>query len=111
MMSDVTLEASPVYRNLAHKSAVLGLTPIDLPFVFVPGNIILVAGVFIGFSSLWGVLASLSIAAALVAFKWRKPEHYLETSLLAAFTPRRFSHKERDVLLRPFPLDKRGARR
>lgn len=110
-MDDVPLESSPVYRNLSHKSAVLGLTPIDLPFIFVPGNLVLVAGVFIGFSSLWGVLVSASIAAALIAFKWRRPEHYLETSLLVAFTPRRFSHKERDVVLRPFPLDERGLRR
>src|SRR3954464_11816268 len=107
-MSDVPLDMSPVFRNLAHKSSVLGLTPIDLPFVFVPGNVVLLAGVFIGFSSLWGVLVSLAIAAALVAFKWRKPDDYLETMLVVAFTPRRFGHKARDVLLRPFPLDHRG---
>lgn len=110
-MDDVALEASPVYRNLSHKSAVLGLTPIDLPFIFVPGNLILVAGVFVGFSSLWGVLASLAIAAALIAFKWRRPDDHLETMLLVAFTPRRLSHKERDLLSRPFPLDHRGQRR
>ena len=110
-MDDVPLESSPVYRNLMHKSSVLGLTPIDLPFIFIPGNVVLLAGVFLGFSSLWGVLASLTIAAALVAFKWRQPDDYLETSLLVAFTPRRLSHKERDLLLRPFPLDHLGARR
>lgn len=110
-MDDVPLELSPVYRNLSHKSAVFGLTPIDLPFIFVPGNLILLAGVFIGFSSLWGVLASVAIASALIAFKWRKPDDYLETMLIVAFTPRRFSHKARDVLLRPFPLDQRGQSR
>jgi len=110
-MDDVPLELSPVYRNLSHNSSVLGLTPIDLPLIFVPGNLILLTGVFVGFSSLWGVLASLAIAAALVAFKWRKPDDYLETMLVVAFTPRRLSHKQRDVLLRPFPIDHRGLRR
>lgn len=110
-MDDLELELSPVYRNLTHKSAVLGLTPIDLPFIFVPGNLVLLAGVFIGFSSLWGVLVSVAIAAALIAFKWRKPDDYLETTLAVAFTPRRLSHKARDVLLRPFPLDEKGAPR
>lgn len=110
-MDDVPLDLSPVYRNLAHKSAIYGLTPLDLPFIFVPGNVVLVAGVFHGFSSLWGVVLSLAIAAALVAFKWRKPDDYLEIMLLVAFTPRRLSHKERDLMLRPFPLDRLGARR
>ncbi|MCC7075074.1 MAG: hypothetical protein IT383_27425 [Deltaproteobacteria bacterium] len=107
-MDDVPLDASPVYRNLSHKSAVFGLTPLDLPFIFVPGNVVLLLGVFLGFSSLWGVLLSLAIAAALVALKWRKPDDYLERMLLVAFTPRRLSHKERDVMLRPLPLDRRG---
>jgi hypothetical protein len=110
-MPDVPLDASPVYRNLAHRTSIFGLTPIDLPLVFIPGNIVLLVSVFIGFSSLWGVVLSLSIAAALVAFKWRKPEHYLETAIAVVFTPRRLSHKERDRILRPFPLDRSGARR
>lgn len=110
-MDDVPLHLSPVYRNLSHKSSVFGLTPLDLPLIFVPGNVVLLAGVFAGFSSLWGVLLSVAIAAALVAFKWRKPDDYLETLILVAFTPRRFSHKERDLLLRPFPLDHRGQPR
>ena len=110
-MVDAPLDISPVYRNLTHKSSVLGLTPIDLPFIFIPGNLVLLTSVFVGFSSLWGVLASASIGAALVAFKWRKPEHYLETAIVVAFTPRRLSHKERDIMLRPFPIDRRGARR
>lgn len=107
-MDDVPLDLSPVYRNLAHKSAIFGLTPLDLPIIFVPGNLVLLAGVFVGFSSLWGVVLSVAIAAALIAFKWRKPDDYLETMLLVAFTPRRLSHKERDLLVRPFPLDHQG---
>ena len=110
-MNDVELDLSPVFRNLEHRSAVFGLTPIDLPFIFVPGNIVLLAGVFVGFSSLWGVLISVAIAAALVALKWRKPEDHLERMLAVAFTPRRLAHKERDLLCRPFPLDENGARR
>ena len=85
--------------------------PIDLPIIFIPGNVVLVAGVVAGYSSLWGVVVALTIAAALVAFKWRKPDDHLERMLSSALTPRRFSHKERDVLLRPFPLDHLGARR
>jgi hypothetical protein len=108
---DVELEHSPVYRNLGHKSALFGLTPIDLPFIFLPGNVVLLAGVACGFSTLWGVLLSAALAAALIAFKWRKPDDYLETTLLVAFTPRHLSHKERDLLIRPFPLAGRGARR
>ena len=110
-MDDSPLDVSPVYRNLTHKSALFGLTPIDLPLIFVPGNVVLLAGVFVGFSSLWGVLVSVALAAALVAFKWRKPENHLETMLAVAFTPRRLSHKERDTLLRPFPFDRDGRRR
>lgn len=110
-MDDVPLDLSPVYRNLTHRSSVLGLTPLDLPIIFVPGNLILLAGVFVGFPSLWGVVASLAIAAALIAFKWRKPDDYLETMLFVAFTPRRLSHKERDLLVRPFPLNRRGEPR
>jgi hypothetical protein len=110
-MDDVPLDLSPVYRNLSHKSALFGLTPLDLPIIFVPGNLVLLAGVFIGFPSLWGVVLSVAIAAALVAFKWRKPDDYLETMLLVAFTPRRLAHKERDLLVRPFPLDPQGKPR
>lgn len=110
-MDDVPLDLSPVYRNLAHKSSVLGLTPLDLPIIFVPGNLLLLAGVFVGFSSLWGVVLSVAIAAALIAFKWRKPDDYLETMLLVAFTPRRLAHKERDLLVRPFPIDHEGNTR
>ena len=110
-MDDVPLDVSPVYRNLVHKSAVLGLTPLDLPIIFIPGNLVLLTGVAIGFSSLWGVVVSGSLAAALIAFKWRKSDDYLETMLLVAFTPRRLSHKQRDLLVRPFPLDRQGARR
>lgn len=110
-MNDVDLDLSPVYRNLEHRSSLFGLTPIDLPIIFVPGNVILVAGVFLGYSSLWGVLVAVAIAAALVAFKWRKPDDHIERMLATAFTPRRLSHKERDVLCRPFPLDENGAPR
>ena len=110
-MRDVDLDTSPVFRNLTHKSGLFGLTPLDLPFVFIPGNIVLLVGVLAGFSSLWGILVSVALAAALIAFKWRKPDDYLETMLVVAFTPRRLSHKERDVLLRPFPLDEKGAPR
>ena len=110
-MDSVALDVSPVYRNLTHRSSLFGLTPLDLPFIFVPGNLVLVAGVFAGFSSLWGVVLSLAIGAALAAFKWRKPDNHLEVMLLVAFTPRRLAHKERDVMVRPFPLDHSGARR
>jgi hypothetical protein len=110
-MSDVDLDLSPVYRNLEHRSSLFGLTPIDLPLVFIPGNLVLLAGVFIGFSSLWGVLVALALAAALIALKWRKPDDHIERMIAVAFTPRRLSHKQRDVLLRPFPLDERGRTR
>ena len=99
--------ATHVYRNLRFRSSFFGLTPIDLPIVLVPGGIALLVSMIGRWSSLWGVTTSSAVALALVALKWRKREDYIERLLLMAFAPRRLSHKERDRVPMPFPLDAR----
>lgn len=98
------LLTSPVFRNLEHRTSFLGLTPFDVPLIMGPGTIVFLVTVVVGASSLWSVLVSCAVAAALVAIKWRKPPHYLQTTVQAWLLPRRLSHKERDVALVPFPF-------
>lgn len=105
------LDVTPVYRNLAFKSGFLGLTPLDMPFMLVPASGVFLLSMLFSFSSLWAFILALAIGAGLSALKWRKPEDYLETLIHTALAPRRLSHKERDVVVLPFPLDERARRR
>jgi hypothetical protein len=54
---------------------------------------------------MWGFITAAAVGGALVALKWRKPDDYLQTLIHTALAPRRLSHKERDAVILPFPLD------
>ena len=103
------LDMTPVYRNLSFRSAFFGLTPLDMPFMLVPASGVFLASMLFSFSSLWAVIGACAIGVGLIALKWRKPDDYLETLIHTALAPRRLSHKERDVVVVPFPLDHRFA--
>lgn len=105
MRADVPLEGTPVFRNLDYKWSWYGLTFSDIPFVAMPGMVTLGSAVLFEFSAMWTFVVVAAAGAGLVALKWRKPDGYLETLIHLALTPRRLSHKERDTILRPFPLD------
>lgn len=105
------LDTTPVYRNLKFQSSFFGLTPLDMPLMLVPGGIVFLGCMAVGASTMWGFVSSLAVGAALVALKWRRPEDYVETLVHVALSPRRLSHKERDRIVLPFPLDKQLAPR
>lgn len=97
------LDSTPVYRNLVFRSSFFGLTPFDLPLMLVPGGVTFLVSMLVGFSTMWGFIVAATVGASLVTLKWRKPDDYLETLVHVAFAPRRLSHKERDVVVLPFP--------
>jgi hypothetical protein len=99
------LDSTPVYRNLTFQTAFFGLTPLDMPLMLVPGGIVFLGCMLAGLSTMWGLITAAAVGAALVALKWRKPDDYLLTLIHTALAPRRLSHKERDAVVLPFPLD------
>lgn len=99
------LDTTPVYRNLTFRSAFFGLTPLDMPVMLVPGGAVFLASMLFGVSTIWGFITAMAVGAGLIALKWRKPDDYLETLIHTALAPRRLSHKERDAVVLPFPLD------
>lgn len=110
MPPDVPLERSPVFRNLDYRWAWYGLSFGDVPFVAVPGLVVLGMSLVVDLSAAWSLVVSGATATALVLLKWRRPEGALQVALHMALTPRRLSHKERDHAVRPFPLDEMQER-
>lgn len=100
------LDRAQVPDKLDWKWSWYGLAFGDIPFVAVPGLVLLAAAVIFETSTAWAFIGVASTAVALVVLKWRKPPDYLECLIHVALAPRRLSHKERDMGLRPFPLDR-----
>ena len=100
------LERVAVPEKLDWRWSWYGLTFSDVPFVAVPGLVLLGAAVVFDTSTAWAFIGSAAAAVGLLVLKWRKPTDYLERLIHVALAPRRLSHKERDTGLRPFPLDR-----
>lgn len=107
MRSDVDLERTPVFRNLDYQWSWYGLSFADIPWVIIPGAVIINFGVVFDTNMLWAFVAMAGSAVALVILKWRKPEGYVQSLIHLAFSPRRLSHKARDKNLYQFPLPRR----
>lgn len=104
MRSDVPLHSTPVYRNLDYRWSWYGLTLGDVPFAALPGLVLLAGSIIFEYSVFWAVFGFLAAAVGIALLKWRKPEGYIEVIIHLALTPRRLSHKERDRIVRPFPV-------
>ena len=100
------LRRVPVPEKLDWRWSWYGLTFGDIPFVAVPGLVLLGGAVVFDISTAWAFIGLAATAAGMLVLKWRKPTDYLERLIHVALAPRRLSHKERDTGLRPFPLDR-----
>ena len=104
MRSDVDLERTPVFRNLDYQWSWYGLTLADIPWVLIPGAVLINFGVVFDISMAWSLVAMSGSAVSLLILKWRKPEGYVQGLIHMAFSPRCLSHKARDAQLQQFPL-------
>jgi hypothetical protein len=95
------LQATPVQRNLRFRAWFYGIGPLELPFMLVPAATVGFICEPLGLSSGWALITAVGIGAALVVLKWNKPDDYVETLLMVAFSPRRLSHKEKESLVAP----------
>lgn len=102
--SDVPIERSVVFRNLSYKFRWAGLEFADLPFIAAPTVFVVGICMVLGLSPLWGGAVGAVVAVGILLLKRGKPEGYLPMLLVLMFAPRRLSHKERDVVLGPFPI-------
>ena len=94
-----------IFRNLHYRWTFAGLVVEDLALITLPASLLIVPVTIVGVSLTWVVVLAFSTAVALVILKRNKPPGYVEALIAIYTTPVRFSHKERDRIVRPFPLE------
>jgi hypothetical protein len=93
-----------IFRNLHYRWTFAGLGPEDLAMLSVPSILMMFVGPACGLSQIWTVVLFATLAVTLAIFKRGKPPGYIEGLLTSALMPKVYSHKERDRVVRPFPI-------
>ena len=93
-----------IFRNLTYRWTLAGLGPEDVAIISLPSMLMLFVAPSLGLSQIWTVVVFFSLGATLAIFKRGKPPGYLESLLTSLVMPKAYSHKERDRVVRPFPL-------
>ena len=109
----MSLDRTPIFRNLDYQTSWFGLTFDDMPFILAPIGLAMVAMIFFGLSPSVVIVVAVSAIVGLALLKYGKPKGYLWLLLESIFMPRHLSHKARDQQLSPFarlPADERKAK-
>jgi len=98
----MSLERTPIFRNLDYQTSWFGLTFDDMPFILAPIGLAMIAMIFFGLSPSVVIVVAVSAIVGLALLKYGKPKGYLWLLLESIFMPRHLSHKARDQQLSPF---------
>jgi hypothetical protein len=93
-----------IFRNLHYRWTFAGLVLEDIAIITLPASMLVVPVTVLGFSLSWVIVLAAATALTLIIVKRNKPPGYVEAQIAIYTTPPRFSHKERDRIVRPFPL-------
>ncbi len=97
----MSIERTPIFRNLDYQTSWFGLTFDDLPFILAPIGLAMTAMIFFGLSPAIVLVVAVSSIVGMALFKYGKPKGYLWLLLESIFLPRHLSHKTRDQQLDP----------
>jgi hypothetical protein len=93
-----------IFRNLTYRWTLAGLGPEDIAIISLPSMLMLFVAPSLGISQVWTLVVFFGLGVTLAIFKRGKPPGYIESLLTSLIMPKVYSHKERDRILRPFPL-------
>ena len=94
-----------IFRNLHYRWTFAGLGMEDLAVIALPSSVLIAPVTALGISLSWLVVLAIATAGVLAIVKRNRPPGYLEAQISIHTTPPRFSHKERDRDVGPFPLE------
>lgn len=105
------LDERPFYRHLDYSWNYRGLTLVHIFAIFLVTVVSALVCQLVSISPLYGVAPAVATTIGLLALQYRRPQHYVEDLVIAAFSPKSLSHAIDDTTTCEFPVPREHLRR